>query len=357
MKAFVNLSARSLLYRSRSALQQTPLYNRPFLVVRPFSNEKFKKTLEDVKKKAQEPRPDPDAEDMPKVDEDGNVKKTPESEQTSQSGENAEAGNASSDTVQAPSFMENAAHYTRKSYSFLVDNIREAYREMIGSDKESMLVKQVNTENATKKANASKEEDETEAEPEAGPSAIVVVKEGQSAWDQMKERLQEAPFIREVLKRSRTASKAAAETDLGKTVVNMGKSVQDKVSDFREYWETSQNPIVYTLSGVVDTLTGETEEAMAVTAIRKLDPKFIKEEWAEEVKRELVPHIIKAHLEGDIKVLKMWCGEAVYSKLAADIATRKHDGYKFSGHLLEVSYYALFLCIYMIVATYNHVYS
>ncbi len=61
-----------------------------------------------------------------------------------------------------------------------------------------------------------------------------------------------------------------------------------------------------------------------------------QEAWAEEVKTILVPKIIKAHLEGDIKVLKQWLGEAVYSKLAADISTRKHDGYVFDGTILEV---------------------
>ena len=297
--------------------------------VRFLSNEKFKKTLEDVKKIAEESRTDSSGEDMPKTSD------QPDAQNSSTS--SAANGDGASSSFQGPSFVENAVHYTRKSYSFIIDNIKEAYREMIGSDKESMLVKRVNTENA--KATKSKDDENSgdeEKEEYTGSSAIVVMKEGQSAWDQMRERLQEAPFIKEVLKRSRKATKVAAETDLGKTVVNMGRSVQDKVSDMREYWETSQNPLIYTLSGVVDTLTGETEEAMAVTAIRKLDPKFIKEEWAEEVKKELVPLVIRAHLEGDIKILKAWCGEAVYSKLAADISTRKHDGYKFSGHLLEV---------------------
>jgi hypothetical protein len=39
---------------------------------------------------------------------------------------------------------------------------------------------------------------------------------------------------------------------------------------------------------------------------------------------------------GDIKVLKKWMGEAVYNKLAADISTRKHDGYVFNGTILEI---------------------
>ncbi len=60
---------------------------------------------------------------------------------------------------------------------------------------------------------------------------------------------------------------------------------------------------------------------MAIGEIQRLDPDFIKEEWAEEVKREITPVIIKAHIEGDLKTLKPRLGEAVYNKLAADIRT------------------------------------
>jgi hypothetical protein len=79
-----------------------------------------------------------------------------------------------------------------------------------------------------------------------------------------------------------------------------------------------------------------------VGEIQRLDPEFRKvlslpplplcsetlvtnscsqEDWAEEVKREISPKIIQAHLDGDLKILKPRLGEAVYNKLAADIRT------------------------------------
>ena len=45
--------------------------------------------------------------------------------------------------------------------------------------------------------------------------------------------------------------------------------------DAREFWETSQSPLVYKLSGAWESLTAPTEEGMAVAAIQKLDPDFI----------------------------------------------------------------------------------
>lgn len=50
-----------------------------------------------------------------------------------------------------------------------------------------------------------------------------------------------------------------------------------------------------------------------------INPAFIQEEWAEEIRRNVAPMIIKAHLQGDLKTLRPWLGEAVMGKLSADI--------------------------------------
>jgi hypothetical protein len=52
------------------------------------------------------------------------------------------------------------------------------------------------------------------------------------------------------------------------------------------------------------------------------------------VKSNLVPKVIKAHLEGDTRALKPWCGEAVFNKLAADIRERKKEGHQFDTNIL-----------------------
>ena len=131
----------------------------------------------------------------------------------------------------------------------------------------------------------------------------------------MKERLKDSPFIREILKNTSKIGQAAANTDIGKKAQDIGKSFNDKLSDAREFWETSQNPIVYSISGIWENMTGETEEGIAIGEIRKLDSNFIKEEWAEEVKNNLVPKIIKAHLRGTTSVLKPHLGRLFYARI------------------------------------------
>lgn len=54
------------------------------------------------------------------------------------------------------------------------------------------------------------------------------------------------------------------------------------------------------------------------------------------MKRTLAPLVIKAHLEGDFKALKPWLTEGVYSRLAAEMRTRKADGIYFDSNILEI---------------------
>lgn len=251
--------------------------------VRHFSNEDFRETLKKIKeghekKVSDETEAKPDGAEGENADaaKEGGDEAKPESEpQTSK--------------FQLPKFDFNAIrNWTLDSYDSLVDNVRGAYSEMIGETKESHLTRKVHQAESFRRAKPTDEDEdedltdaeraakEAKAREDAGPSAIVLVKDPKSAWESMRERLADSPLIREMMKNSRKIGQQAASTDIGKTAVNATKAVQDKIEDAKEFWETSQNPLVYTISGVWDSLTGETEEGIAVAEIRKYDPKFVK---------------------------------------------------------------------------------
>eukprot|EP01035_Chromulina_nebulosa_P019863 gene19863-25815_t len=154
----------------------------------------------------------------------------------------------------------------------------------------------------------------------------------------MKARLQNSTLIRSILKGSQKITEVASNTTIGKQAQQVTETVKDKIEDIREIWETSQNPIIYTLSGVWENMTSETEEAMTVSTIKKLDKNFRKDEWAEETKDKLAAPLIKSHLQGDIKEWKSWLGEGVFKKLQADIIARKHDGYVFDSNILNIDH-------------------
>jgi hypothetical protein len=164
-----------------------------------------------------------------------------------------------------------------KFFDFFISNFQQAWSEMTGTAKESSLkrvVKQADSYRSNRGNNGNTEEEEDNSY--SGPTSIVLVKEPLSAWEHMKNRLQDSPLIQQILKSSGKVVKAVADTSVGKQAQNVTQTVKDKIEDIREFWETSQNPIVYTLANMWDNITGETEEGMTIAQIRKLDPDFVK---------------------------------------------------------------------------------
>ena len=226
--------------------------------------------------------------------------------------------------------------------SFIL-NVREAFAELKGENRKSGLRAKVQQAESYRRAadmqkdeGEGEEEQEEEEAREKGPSALVHVKDPVSQWDVMKQRLADAPLIREILRGSKKAYNVAADTDLGHKAEDMADRMKEKVEDAKEFWETSQNPLVYTLSGVWDNMTGETEEGICIAEILKLDPGFDKESWAEEVRTNLVPHVIKAHLTGDKEFLGEHLGEGVLNKLTQDIKLREDDRIEFDSNILDI---------------------
>ena len=226
------------------------------------------------------------------------------------------------------------------AYYNFVDNLKQAYAEMTGEEKETQLSRKVEQATSYRKPKVKKEgedaAEEVDEEIYSGPNAIVHVKQPKNAWESMKARLSDSPLIQEILKNSRKFQKVAGETPIGQQAQRINESVQEKLNKAKEFWETSQNPLVYTVSGVFENLTGETEEGIAVAAIKKLDPNFNKEDWSEEILKTVVPSVLKAHIEGNSTALKQWLKEGVHNKLSAEIRLRKQDGIVFDPNILDI---------------------
>jgi hypothetical protein len=257
-----NRLLRSQLQKSNNGLLATsiPLNHKVDLQRRYFGKESFEETLKKVQK------------DYSKGADTKEEVGGPE-DSTSKEGE---ANSKASGGVNPQDVARRVIDFSRTSYDFLQENLRIAWAEMTGQAKESTLERKFEQAATFKRASETPEEVEEDGEPkEKGPSAIVVVEQAKSYWEQMAARL-DAPFIRNILKGTAKFRKAAAETPVGQQAQKIGTNIKDKLDDVREFWETSQNPIVHTLSGVWDNLTGETEEGLTIAEIRKKDPKFDK---------------------------------------------------------------------------------
>ncbi|CEG49365.1 Mitochondrial import inner membrane translocase, subunit TIM44 [Plasmopara halstedii] len=171
-----------------------------------------------------------------------------------------------------------------------------------------------------------------------GTSALVTVKDDESAWQRVSARFREAPIIKSIL----NAAKQAAQTETGKKVQQKTKQVKDKLSDAQEevleVWETSQNPWVYRLSSIYDGLFGETAMGVAIKEIRRAEPSFILEEWKENIEKIVLPGVLEAFLRGNSRDLKNWFGEAAYSRVNTAIRERKSEGLIMDPHVLSIDH-------------------
>lgn len=164
-----------------------------------------------------------------------------------------------------------------------------------------------------------------------GPVEIMVIDESEhlTAWERMQRRLTEAPIIQGMLER--------ADDVMEKSGAKKAKArVEDLSEDAREAWETSQNPWVYRISSVYDTVTAESEYTVAVKDLRQLDPDFELENWQRDVVEHTLPQIMKWFLEGKINQLKPWMGEGVFKRIAAEITARKQEGVQIDTHVLGI---------------------
>ncbi|KAJ8605429.1 hypothetical protein CTAYLR_003302 [Chrysophaeum taylorii] len=194
---------------------------------------------------------------------------------------------------------------------------REAFDELVQGRKREVLRQSL-------KGEAGPEASGEAAAGDAAHKALLVV-EQEEPWEKLRQRLREAPIIQEILR----GAKKLRETKVGQAADKVGTSIRDRVEDAREFWETSQNPLVYQASSIVDAVTAENEYAAATRELRRLDPAFSLEEWRNAVSHDLVPNVVNAFVDGNTTALKPWLSEGLFSRIAHEIRLRKQEGLRY----------------------------
>uniref|UniRef100_A0A7S2YSU1 Tim44-like domain-containing protein n=1 Tax=Entomoneis paludosa TaxID=265537 RepID=A0A7S2YSU1_9STRA len=253
-----------------------------------------------------------------------------ESEKNSSSGttknEEKPAGESFQDTVnrlRGDSSEDAATEFSRRMSGFwssMTDEVQLAWKELVNSEQRKSINKKIHP-TATTAGDA----------PYTGPVDIMVIDESENltAWERMQKRLTDAPIIQDMLNRS----EELYET----TGARKAKERVDEIKeDAREAWETSQNPWVYRVSSVYDTLTAESAETLAVKELRELDPEFTLDDWRRDVVEHTLPQIMEWFLEGRINQLKDWLADGVFKRVAAEITARKKEGFEIDTHVLGI---------------------
>jgi hypothetical protein len=142
--------------------------------------------------------------------------------------ENSQSQTSASKSAPTPSVFQSAGALI----SGIFTSMKDAHEELFGGRKESMLIRKVAQAESYKRARKPKEGEEEEEDDDLkydGPSELVTVKSKKSPWEAMRERLQDSPIIREVLRNTKKVTAAAADTTIGKQAVKLGQTVNEKI--------------------------------------------------------------------------------------------------------------------------------
>ena len=127
-------------------------------------------------------------------------------------------------------FTFNTINSGRTLMSSLITGIKETWVEMLEGNKESKVRKAVpHAQVYQKRASEGTEEEGAETPVYEGTTAIMVGKTQKTAWEQMSERLENSPLIREMLRSSRRYTKRAADTPVGQQAAKLGENVTNKI--------------------------------------------------------------------------------------------------------------------------------
>ncbi|CAK9026037.1 Mitochondrial import inner membrane translocase subunit TIM44-1 [Durusdinium trenchii] len=142
---------------------------------------------------------------------------------------------------------------------------------------------------------------------QANTTAVVHVEEKKGAWDQFNENLREAPILKSIF---------------GLADSEAVKKARDAAEDAREAIETSQNPLVYRMYSVYDSM--------------RMDPEFTIEGFVEEMQYDLAPTVIKGFLRGDLKLIDNYCSEGAGAAVKASIKDRQAARRKMDENILSI---------------------
>mmetsp|Transcript_9017 Transcript_9017/g.12835 ORF Transcript_9017/g.12835 Transcript_9017/m.12835 type:complete len:499 (+) Transcript_9017:190-1686(+) len=251
-----------------------------------------------------------------------------QSEDTTSSSSNSSSTSSSSSNTneQTDQFIDKMFGIA-ESFSSGLSN---TWQELIQSSQPKEVNKKLADIHKSKPGSVDQDDNEA-ADKYDGTTAIMIIDENENigAFERIQKRLSEAPIIQGIMNQAEQVYEKSG-----------AKKVREKIDhaseDAREAWETSQNPWVYRASSVYETLTAESEHAMAERELRELDPYFSIEHWKNDVIAVTVPKFMNLFLEGRIKELKPMLGESVYNRLAAEARTRKKEGVYVDTNVLQI---------------------
>ncbi|TPX69446.1 hypothetical protein SpCBS45565_g02463 [Spizellomyces sp. 'palustris'] len=113
--------------------------------------------------------------------------------------------------------------------------------------------------------------------------------------------------------------------------------IAQKLFAVKRGFDESDHPVVERVRDFFQAAAfDETETAQVVRALKAVDPGFRTERFLKEATMYYIPEIVEAYLKGEAAVLREWCSERAYARLAAGFESQKTQGLVSDCKLLDL---------------------
>lgn len=116
-------------------------------------------------------------------------------------------------------------------------------------------------------------------------------------------------------------------------------SVRKTIEKWRLAYEESDNALVTAVRSVTDvigSLFGETEQARVVKALKIMDPHFSQDAFLREMRAYILPEVLDAYVRGDGSTLQKWLSEASFNVWNQITKEYRDKGLYAAGRVLDV---------------------
>ena len=219
--------------------------------------------------------------------------------------------------------LEKVKHFFRDGWNDIVRDSQMMKKNRVIFDKDEVERNRQEILNAREEATKMKEDAEKEGKPLK--TELMNVDNSNNLWAQIADLLKDAPLIESLL----DLSNKVKESKVGETLSYASE-------DLREKWNTSQHPLIYKISAVYDELFAETDLAKTVREVQRTDPTFYEEALRDEMKRSIVPSMMKAWVNQDMGTLRLVMNDHAYAQVQSVIQMQQQEGLTMDKTIMDI---------------------
>ena len=217
--------------------------------------------------------------------------------------------------------LDKVKHFFRDGWNDIVNDSQKKNRVIF--DQEEVDRQRQEILDARNEAQKMKEEAEKEGKPLK--TELMNVDNSENLWAQIADLLKDAPLIESLLEMENKVKDS-----------KFGETITYAAEDMREKWNTSQHPFIYKMTAVYDELFAESDMAKTVREVQRTDPSFFEEALRDEMKRSIVPSMMKAWVNQDTATLRLVMNDHAFAQVNSVIQMQQAEGLEMDKTIMEV---------------------